>query len=282
MCHSFLVRLIELTQVYLRRIGVFRGLCRYLLLGGNVRLPASMIRDAKRMRRCLGEIVCTATRLFCLPAGKNPVWSGTKHGPERSRALSLTFDDGPNESTPRLLDVLERRGVRATFFQCGANIRRLPHIAREVHLRGHEIGNHTFTHSMPYWLPSDGIRQEIGLTQEAASELAGVVPTLFRAPFGSRWFQAAKIVRAADLSWVKWSHDSHDWRADEKIIAERATTGLHNGAILLFHDGRALAQNPDMSQTVRVIDEIIPRVEDQGYTLMPLSPLLAPVCASSC
>src|SRR5579863_5127789 len=66
---------------------------------------------------------------------------------DRSRAaLALTFDDGPSESTPTLLDILEANRVRATFFMCGSNVRRFPEVAREVLKRGHEIGNHTDTH----------------------------------------------------------------------------------------------------------------------------------------
>src|SRR5437879_4911610 len=71
------------------------------------------------------------------------------HGPRSQAAVALTFDDGPSESTPALLDVLEKHSVPATFFMCGVNVRRCAAIAREVHGRGHEIGNHTDTH--PYF-----------------------------------------------------------------------------------------------------------------------------------
>ena len=64
------------------------------------------------------------------------------------RALALTFDDGPSESTPELLEILNRHSIKATFFQCGANVRRLPRVAQEVALQGHEIGNHSDTHPL--------------------------------------------------------------------------------------------------------------------------------------
>jgi peptidoglycan/xylan/chitin deacetylase (PgdA/CDA1 family) len=69
-------------------------------------------------------------------------------GPRGRRALALTFDDGPGESTPDILEILAEHHVPATFFQCGANVDRLPQIAREVAARGHEIGNHSYSH--PY------------------------------------------------------------------------------------------------------------------------------------
>src|SRR5947208_9199513 len=70
------------------------------------------------------------------------------HGPRDLRAVALTFDDGPSESTPEILAELERYRARATFFQCGLNIRRLPDVAREVFAAGHEIGNHSYTHPL--------------------------------------------------------------------------------------------------------------------------------------
>src|SRR4051812_34693810 len=70
------------------------------------------------------------------------VWRGPAH----RRAIALTFDDGPSEATPRLLAILAAHNVRATFFLCGANVRRLPEIARAIRRAGHELGNHTDTH----------------------------------------------------------------------------------------------------------------------------------------
>src|SRR5579862_2964595 len=72
------------------------------------------------------------------------VWRGPRH----RRALALTFDDGPSESTERILDVLARHNVPATFFQIGANVERLPSVARSIAAAGHEIGNHSHTHPL--------------------------------------------------------------------------------------------------------------------------------------
>ena len=81
-------------------------------------------------------------------AGRSSQFFGESvhRGPGRRRSLALTFDDGPSESTPELLEFLEEQRVPATFFQCGLNVRRHPAIARMVRDEGHEIGNHTFSH----------------------------------------------------------------------------------------------------------------------------------------
>ena len=103
-------------------------------------------------RRVPGVFGGGMRRFGCLDGvgGARPVVGGFRHrswrGPRGRRAIALTFDDGPSESTPAILDILARHGVRATFFQCGANVERLPSIARAVRSAGHEIGNHSQTH----------------------------------------------------------------------------------------------------------------------------------------
>src|SRR5262249_32334863 len=108
------------------------------------------------------------------------IWRGRRD----RKALALTFDDGPSEFTTQVLDVLDVFSIRATFFQCGKNVERLPGISKLVTERGHEIGNHTYSH--PYLLGCSParIREEIAATQKALRAAAGVEPRLFRAPYG--------------------------------------------------------------------------------------------------
>src|SRR5689334_4287719 len=78
--------------------------------------------------------------------GRSAAVFGASHwrGPRDRRAIALTFDDGPSESTGKILDILEQHQVRATFFQCGANVRRLQSTTMEVHAAGQQIGNHSY------------------------------------------------------------------------------------------------------------------------------------------
>src|SRR5580700_11963406 len=103
-------------------------------------------------------------------------------------AIALTFDDGPSESTPELLEILSRHRAPATFFQCGANVRRLPQVSREVAALGHEIGNHTDTHPKLYFQSARFIHAELARAQETIEQTTGFRPRLFRAPYGARWF----------------------------------------------------------------------------------------------
>src|SRR5438067_12573940 len=104
------------------------------------------------------------------------------HGPRDRQALALTFDDGPSESTPQILDALAHYGVAATFFQCGANVERLPEIARAVAAAGHESGNHSYSHPYLFLRSPRAIESELRRAQQAIEERAAGRPAWFRAP----------------------------------------------------------------------------------------------------
>jgi len=96
--------------------------------------------------------------------------------------------------------------VRATFFQCGANVRRLPEVSREVAAAGHEIGNHTDTHTGLYLKSPDFIYRELRRLEIAYRRPTGVRPGLFRAPYGARWFGLRDAQRRLGLMGVMWSN----------------------------------------------------------------------------
>src|SRR5260370_23230732 len=104
-------------------------------------------------------------------------------GVSNRRSIALTFDDGPSESTPELLEILDRHRAAATFFQCGSNVRRLPQVAREVASAGHEIGNHSDTHPYLCFKGAGPILDELTRAQESIAESTGVKPGLFPAPY---------------------------------------------------------------------------------------------------
>src|SRR6266404_616255 len=99
-------------------------------------------------------------------------------GPTDRPAIALTFDDGPSESTADILELLQRHRITATFFQCGANVRRLPQVAREVCAAGHEVGNHTDTHPrLPFKSPGF-IYRELARAQETIEQVTGKRPSV--------------------------------------------------------------------------------------------------------
>jgi peptidoglycan/xylan/chitin deacetylase (PgdA/CDA1 family) len=197
-------------------------------------------------------------------------------GPASRKALALTFDDGPSESTPEILDILGRYGVPATFFQCGANVDRLPQIARAVTQAGHEIGNHSYAHPLFCLRPAAFIEQDLARAQGAIEAHTGVRPRLFRAPFGVRWFGMRRAQARLGLLGVMWSAIGYDWKRKANAINHRMMAGVHAGAILCLHDGRELRVRPEIGETVAAVRELVPRVLEQGYKFETVSRLICP------
>jgi len=197
------------------------------------------------------------------------IWRGSRN----RRAVALTFDDGPSEATPQLLDLLARHSVPATFFQCGANIERLPAVARAVREAGHEIGNHSYTHPYFCFRSARFMEDDLRRAQDTIERNTGAVPALFRAPFGVRWFGLGGVQRRLGLTGVMWTAIGYDWNRTADEIAGRMCAGVSNGAILCLHDGRELRVKPDIGVTLEAVRRLVPMLLDQGYTLETVSRL---------
>ena len=198
------------------------------------------------------------------------------HGVRTRPAIALTFDDGPCESTPQLLELLDRFSAPATFFQCGVNVRRLPSIAREVAAAGHEIGNHTDSH--PYLsLKSDAfILRELSLAQQSIADVTGAAPKFFRAPYGVRWFGLRQAQTKLNLMGVMWTTIGVDWKLSADRVVALLFQGAQNGAIFCLHDGRIVEQNPDIRVTLQAVRELLPRLIDRGFHFETISGILCP------
>lgn len=199
-------------------------------------------------------------------------WRGSRD----HRTIALTFDDGPSAITPRLLDVLARYNVPATFFQCGANVDRLPSVAREVHAAGHEIGNHSYSHPYLFLRSPARIEEEIARAQSAIGEHTGATPEFFRAPYGVRWFGVAEAQRRLGLHGVMWTIIGYDWSLTADAVVKRIATRVSNGAILCLHDGRELQAGPDIGATLDAVERLVPMLLDQGYKFETVSRILCP------
>jgi peptidoglycan/xylan/chitin deacetylase (PgdA/CDA1 family) len=198
------------------------------------------------------------------------------HGDRSRAALALTFDDGPSESTPALLSILAAHGIRATFFMCGRNVRRLPAIAREVLGAGHEIGNHTDTHPRLDFKSPEFIYREIELAQETIHLHTGAAPRFFRAPYGVRWPGLRRAQERLRLTGVMWTVIGQDWKRPADRIVPRLTEGAANGGILCLHDGRATTAAPDIGATLQAAATAIPLLLDRGFQFQTVSEMLCP------
>jgi peptidoglycan/xylan/chitin deacetylase (PgdA/CDA1 family) len=148
-------------------------------------------------------------------AAESQLFGATFFGtPGKSRQLALTYDDGPNDPhTGKLLDVLDRHGVKATFFLIGRYVEQRPEIAREVARRGHVVGNHTFTHPNLIFTSKTALERELRQTEEALAQAVGEHSRLFRPPFGARRPATLRLTRARGLETIMWSVKCWDWSA---------------------------------------------------------------------
>ena len=197
-------------------------------------------------------------------------------GPRDRPVLALTFDDGPSEGTPAILDVLARHGVPATFFQVGANVDRLPEIARAVRDAGHEIGNHSYSHPLFCFRSSGFMENDLRRAQEAIRRHTGANPAWFRAPFGVRWFGIGPAQRRLGLGGVMWTVIGYDWSLGSEEVVERILGRVSQGAIVCLHDGRELRARPDTGVTLEAVRRLVPTLLDQGYRFETISRLLCP------
>lgn len=200
------------------------------------------------------------------------------------RVVALTFDDGPcHPYTGELLAVLEREGVRATFFMPGANVRREPQLAAEV-AAGHAVGNHAYSHPCLVWRGRSKAWDEIRRAQEEIHGATGVRPGVFRAPRG--WY-GPQVISAAEelgLRCVGWSVMAWDWnRPPPETIERRILRGIRPGAVSLLHDGQDISAYPlaDRSRTIAAVPRIIRRLKAEGYSFSTVPELIAVDAAAS-
>jgi peptidoglycan-N-acetylglucosamine deacetylase len=153
--------------------------------------------------------------------------------------LAITFDDGPHPKlTPRLLDMLKERGVKATFYVIGQNVVQYPEIVQRMVAEGHEIGNHTFTHpSLPKIGPSR-VGEEIAKSNAAIEQATGVRPTTMRPPYGAINSAITKRLNEEfDLPVILWSVDPQDWKIRKAShVSSHILQNARPGSILLAHD----------------------------------------------
>lgn len=222
---------------------------------------------------------CAGTLAYACIIPSSQVFSPVvNRGPRETRSVVLTFDDGPAPPfTGQILDILAEHKISATFFLCGKNVERHPEIARRIVRDGHTIGNHTYSHPFLFGRRRRFIAGEIDRAQEAIERITGVRPTLFRPPYGARWFGLMPVLRQKGLKMVMWSAMGFDWKYKTQAIIRATTRRLHPGAVILLHDGHE--QPPpggiDQSSTVEALPAIIEAATRSGLSFVPIEKIMA-------
>ncbi len=193
-----------------------------------------------------------------------------------TKQLAFTYDDGPNDPhTLRLLEVLAKHEVRATFFLIGRYVQQRPHIARQIVHAGHVIGNHTFTHPLLTLMREAQIRQELADCRSALRDAIGEPSGLFRPPFGGRRPAVLRIARELGLQPVMWNVTGYDWNAPQAAVIERKVTRqIRGGDVILLHDGGHKRMGADRSQTVVATNNLISRYRSEGYEFVTIPQMM--------
>jgi peptidoglycan/xylan/chitin deacetylase (PgdA/CDA1 family) len=222
----------------------------------------------------LGPALAGATAVAAITAGYQSMaptgqWYGrTFTGLARgTKQLALTYDDGPNDPhTLRLLEVLAKHSVHATFFSVGRYVQQRPGIVREVVKAGHVVGNHTFTHPLLTFNSAAEVRQELSSCHAALQDAIGEHSNLFRPPFGGRRPAILRIARRLGLEPVMWNVTGYDWNAPPAAaIEQKVSKQIRGGNVILLHDGGHKHMGADRSQTVLATDHLIAKYKSEGY-----------------
>lgn len=239
-------------------------------LGGSAALHATALAGTALAPElwpwALGAVAANQAALTVgglLPRSRllGPNWTRLPDPSAARGELALTFDDGPDpEVTPRVLEILEQRRARASFFLIGERAVQHPQLVRALAEAGHAVENHTLSHRPDFALFGPRrFRREIGAAQARLAELAGRAPRFFRAPAGLRNPLLQPALAGLGLQLVSWTRRGFDTvNADAGNVLARLTRGLGAGDILLLHDGHAARTG----RGTPVVLEVLPRLLD--------------------
>ena len=200
-----------------------------------------------------------------------PAGIGVSHsrGSSAGSYIAMTYDDGPHpRNTPRLLDILRQRNIKATFYVIGENVDRYPDIARRIVAEGHEIGNHTYTHGNLTKMSDSGVRNELIRTRSAIVNATGVQPRTLRPPYGALLTrQRTMIYNEFGYPTIMWSVDPRDWkRPGPSVVRDRILTQTKPGSIVLAHDLHA----PTVDAMPQTLDGLLAK----GFRFVTVSQML--------
>jgi peptidoglycan-N-acetylglucosamine deacetylase len=195
------------------------------------------------------------------PSGGAPRSTNPKRPGDPPPTVALTFDDGPSPYTPKILDILRRQHVPATFCMVGDEARRFPAYAQMVVRDGHQLCNHSQNHADMTQLNAARARHEVATGEREIRDAAGAAPRLFRFPYGASDRTARTAVDDYGLHALFWDVDPQDWtRPPASTITSRILAQVRPGSVVLMHDGGG-----DRSHTVASLDATIAGLRKRGY-----------------
>lgn len=253
-----------------------------LLLLTSCQVPSSVSRNASLLP--VGELKITLPPLIV--GLEEPTWGSMEKKPAPSgwsreiddtytrvktsrKVIAITFDDGPHpENTPRLLDMLKEREIKATFYVVGNMVKYNPQILRRMIEEGHEIGNHTVSHGNLARMSDEALIAELRTAHDQIVNETGVVPRTMRPPGGAiKSDQKKLMLEKLGYPTILWSVDPEDWkRPGPAVVTSRLVSGAAPGGILLVHD----LHKPTVDAMPSTFDQLL----EQGYEFVTVTELI--------
>src|SRR4028119_121537 len=199
---------------------------------------------------------------------------GIKRADREVKVVALTYDDGPSSPyTNQLLDILDRYQVKATFFEVGRKIEKYPEIVPMIVARGHELANHSYSHTDMMSKPREFLLSEIEKTDKLLQELGVKQDSIsFRPPFGRRGVVLSYLLSQMQKKLILWDVNSLDYETTTltaEDIANRVIDNVRSGSIVLMHDSGG-----DRSKTLAATQVIVKTLQSKGYAFKTVSELL--------
>lgn len=223
-------------------------------------------------------VVGTAVLLAVVMHPNASLWARTlSRAPEETNRVALTFDDGPDPKTTRLVArILSERGVRAAFFVVGERALAHPEIVAELHAAGHLVCNHSHTHSPTFhfrlWSTA---RRELRACNAAIASVIGREPRLFRSPQGIKNPALGDVLREMKLTAVGWqTRGLEALGGSPATIAQRVLRGVRSGGVILLHDGSGFGGRAKRAALVEALPIILDGLQERGLELARLDELL--------
>ncbi|WP_425454719.1 polysaccharide deacetylase family protein [Falsibacillus pallidus] len=200
----------------------------------------------------------------------------TKKGQIPNR-IAITFDDGPDPVyTPRLLDVLKKHNVKATFFLVGEKAERYPEIVKRIHDEGHLIGLHNYKHISNWFIPPFTLRTHLKRSQDIIYSITGEKPFYYRPPWGH--FNAFTLMASAGSRVIMWTSIPGDWKENvgaDKLL-ERLVAARQSGAVITLHDSGTTfgADEHAPKNTIEALDRFLTLEDSKTYSYTTVNDVL--------
>lgn len=184
----------------------------------------------------------------------------------KKKSVALTFDDGPHpDRTPKILEILREKKVKATFFVIGKNAEKYPDLLRQIDNEGHIVANHSYSHSyLIAFFSTKRLTNDLSRCNDVVFQTIGKMPLLFRPPFGVTNPRYKTALAENGLESIGWSLRSFDTRAKSKYeVIDKVISKLKKGDIILFHD--------HLSVTSDALEDIIEHINTKKIDIEPLA-----------